>query len=87
MDVLLNKCSMIRTRATVRYLKCRHCPTLLNASREEVNQKVAHSRAESGTVLLSSLYHPESVWHREPTKTHWFLYCWSPRAEGKLFSV
>lgn len=63
-----NKCFMIRTRATVRYLKCRHCPTLIKASREEVNQKVAHSRAESSTVLLSFLYHPESVWHREPTK-------------------
>lgn len=41
LDVLLNTCSVIGTRTVVRYLKCRHCPIFLRASREEVEQNVA----------------------------------------------
>lgn len=51
------KCFMIRTVATVRYLKCRHCPILIKAPKRSVNQKVAHSRMNQ--ALCSFLYHPE----------------------------
>ena len=42
LDILLNTCSMIGTRTAVRYSKCRHCPILLRASREEVDENVVH---------------------------------------------